>query len=185
MYGVYWSGTEPDVKDVGTGAKGYNALNIQNAHGKSKASEDIIKYVHEKGMGTGPKEEVGSILYNQGMLVAMVTVEAVRRAQERFGKGQPMTGEQVRWGAENLQLDPKRLESVGVANLLPPLMTSCNDHMGTATARVQTWNGSKWEFSSEPIAADMNLLRPLIKAAADQYLAEKKVSRRNPADCQS
>jgi hypothetical protein len=26
MYGVWWSGAEPDVKDVGDGAKGYNAL---------------------------------------------------------------------------------------------------------------------------------------------------------------
>ena len=26
MYGVWWAGAEPDVKDVGEGAKGYNAL---------------------------------------------------------------------------------------------------------------------------------------------------------------
>ncbi len=25
MYGVWWAGAEPDVKDVGDGAKGYNA----------------------------------------------------------------------------------------------------------------------------------------------------------------
>ena len=24
MYGVWWAGAEPDVKDVGEGAKGYN-----------------------------------------------------------------------------------------------------------------------------------------------------------------
>jgi len=185
MYGVYWSGTEPDVKDVGLGAKGYNALNIQQAHGLSKASEDILKFVHGKGSGTGPREEVGTILYNQGMLVAMVTVEAVRRAQERFGKGKPMTGEQVRWGAENLQLDQKRLDAIGVGNLLPPLKTSCSDHMGTAAARVQTWDGSKWVFTSEAVTADMDVVKPIIKAAADQYLSDKKQSRRSPEDCQS
>lgn len=185
MYGVYWSGTEPDVKPVGAGAKGYNALNIQNAYGMSKAAEDIVKYVHDKGQGTGPKEEIGNILYNQGMLVAMVTVEAVRRAQEQFGKGQPMTGNQVRWGAENLQLDQKRLEEIGVANLLPPLITTCGNHMGVATARMQTWDGSKWNFASEPMTADMNVVQPLIKAGADQYLAEKKLTRRSPEDCKS
>ena len=30
MYGVWWSGAEPDVKDVGAGAKGYNALALQH-----------------------------------------------------------------------------------------------------------------------------------------------------------
>ncbi len=35
----------------------------------------------------------------------MLSVEAVRAAQERFGKGKVMTGEQVRWGLENLNLD--------------------------------------------------------------------------------
>ncbi len=35
----------------------------------------------------------------------MLAVEAVRRAQAKFGKGKVMTGEQVRWGMENLNLD--------------------------------------------------------------------------------
>jgi len=37
----------------------------------------------------------------------MLGVEGVRAAQERFGKGKVMTGEQVRWGLENLNLDHK------------------------------------------------------------------------------
>jgi branched-chain amino acid transport system substrate-binding protein len=38
----------------------------------------------------------------RGLTAAMLGVEGVRRAQERFGKGKVMTGEQVRWGFENL-----------------------------------------------------------------------------------
>ena len=30
MYGVWWAGAEPDVKDVGDGAKGYNAVTMQH-----------------------------------------------------------------------------------------------------------------------------------------------------------
>ena len=30
MYGVWWAGAEPDVKDVGDGAKGYNAVTLQH-----------------------------------------------------------------------------------------------------------------------------------------------------------
>ena len=60
--------------------------------------QDILKYVHDKGQGTGPKEEVGTVLYTRGVMIQMLGVEAVRRAQERYGKGKVMTSEQVRWG---------------------------------------------------------------------------------------
>jgi branched-chain amino acid transport system substrate-binding protein len=63
--------------------------------------------VHAKGQGTGPKEEVGDVLYMRGVMSAMLAVEGVRAAQERFGKGKVMTGEQVRWGLENLEPDQK------------------------------------------------------------------------------
>ena len=164
MFGVYWSGTEPDVKDLGAAAKGYSAL-------------------HAKGNGTGPKDEVGSILYNNGMMNSMLIVEAVRRAQEKFGVGKSMTGEQVRWGFENLNLDQKKLDALGFGTMMHPIKTSCTDHMGLATARVQTWDGTKWNFVSPPIAADMSVLRPMIKAQADKYAAERKLTRRTAADC--
>jgi branched-chain amino acid transport system substrate-binding protein len=56
MYGVWWSGAEPDVKDVGDGAKGYNAVTMQHgAEPGSKVVADILKNVHDKGQGTGPR----------------------------------------------------------------------------------------------------------------------------------
>jgi branched-chain amino acid transport system substrate-binding protein len=60
MYGVWWAGAEPDVKDVGEGAKGYNALALNTSGTQPKVIQDILKYVHDKGQGTGPKDEVGS-----------------------------------------------------------------------------------------------------------------------------
>ena len=40
----------------------------------------------------------------------MLGVEAIRTAQERFGN-KPMTGEQVRWGLENLNITRRRASS--------------------------------------------------------------------------
>jgi branched-chain amino acid transport system substrate-binding protein len=185
MYGVWWSGAEPDVKDVGEGAKGYHALALQHGAGRAKVHTDILKMVHDKGQGTGPKEEVGSVLYTRGMMSAMLAVEGVRRAQERYGKGKVMTGEQVRWGLENLALDQKRLDALGFANVMRPVSTSCADHMGAGWARVHTWSGSAWQFTSDWYEADQQILKPMVKAAADKYAAEKKLTRRTPADCQS
>ncbi|WP_281916179.1 ABC transporter substrate-binding protein [Caldimonas thermodepolymerans] len=185
MYGVWWSGAEPDVKDVGMGAKGYNALALNGFGQQAKVMQEILKHVHDKGQGTGPRDEVGSVLYTRGVIIQMLTIEAVRRAQERFGKGKVMTGEQVRWGLENLALDEKRLEELGFTGLLRPISTSCQDHMGSTWARIHTWDGTKWVMDDTWYQADEQILKPMVKAAADKYAAEKKLQRRTPQDCQS
>ncbi|QIL42911.1 ABC transporter substrate-binding protein [Acidovorax sp. HDW3] len=185
MYGVWWAGAEPDVRDVGDGAKGYHALAL-NGHGtQSKVMQDILKLVHDKGQGTGTKDEVGSVLYTRGVIIQMLSVEAVRRAQERFGKGKVMTGEQVRWGLENLALDQKKLDALGFNDVMRPISTSCTDHMGSTWARVQTWDGKNWKMDSDWYQADEQILKPLVKSGAEKYLADKKMQRRDAADCQS
>jgi len=186
MYGGWWSGAEPDVKDVGDGAKGYNAVTMQHgAEPNSAVVKEILTKVHDKGQGTGPKEEVGSVLYMRGAMSAMFAVEGVRRAQERFGKGKWMSGEQARWGYENLTLDQKKLDALGFAGVMRPVATTCADHMGSNWARVHTWDGKKWNFSSDWLQADEQILKPLVKTTAAKYAADKKLTPRTPADCQS
>jgi branched-chain amino acid transport system substrate-binding protein len=186
MYGVWWSGAEPDVVPAGAGAKGYNALALQHgAEPNAAVTKEILEKVHAKGQGTGPKEEVGSVLYMRGVSAAMFSVEGVRAAQERFGKGKVMTGEQARWGYENLNLTQAKLDALGFKGVMRPVSTSCMDHMGAAWARIHTWDGAKWVFSSDWLQADEQVLKPMVKAAADKYAAEKKLTRRTGADCQS
>jgi branched-chain amino acid transport system substrate-binding protein len=185
MYGVWWAGAEPDVKDVGEGAKGYNALTLNTSGTQPKVIQDIIKYVHDKGQGTGPKDEVGSVLYTRGVIIQALGVEAVRRAQERFGKGKVMTSEQVRWGLENLNLDQKKLQQLGLDQVMRPISTSCADHMGSMNARIETWDGKQWVVHPEYINADEQIIKPMVKAGADKYLADKKLQRRPASDCNS
>ena len=186
IYGVWWAGAEPDVKDVGEGAKGYNAITMQHgAEPNAAFVKEVLEKVHGKGQGTGPKDEVGSVLYVRGAMSAMMAVEGMRRAQERFGKGKVITGEQMRWGLENLDLSQAKLDALGFKGVLRPISTSCQDHVGSAWGRIHTWNGSKWEFTSDWYQADEMILKPMVKAAADKYAAEKKLTRRTPADCQS
>ena len=186
MYGVWWSGAEPDVKDVGMGAKGYNALMLQHGPERnSKVVQDVLKLVHDKGQGTGPREEVGDVLYMRGLISSMLGVEGVKRAQERFGKGKVMTADQTRWGLENLALDQKKLDALGFAGVMRPVSTSCADHMGSSWARIGTWDGAKWVVGSTWYEADESILKPMVKASADKYAAEKKIPRRTPQDCQS
>jgi branched-chain amino acid transport system substrate-binding protein len=186
MYGVWWAAAEPDVKDVGADAKGYNGLALQHgAEPNSKVVQDVLAMVHGKGQGTGAKEEVGTVLYMRGLKAAMLATEGVKRSQERFGKGKVMTGEQARWGYENLSLDQKKLDALGFSGVMRPISTSCADHRGATWARVHTWDGAKWNFSSDWYQSDEAVIKPMIKAAADKYATEKKLERRTPADCQS
>ena len=131
------------------------------------------------------KDEVGQVLYMRGMIASMLAVEGVKRAQERYGKGKVMTGEQVRWGLENLALDEKKLASLGLTGVIRPIGTSCTDHQGSTWARIHTWDGAKWNFSSDWYQADDQIIKPMVKAAADKYAGEKKLTRRSSADCQS
>ncbi|MGA8515678.1 MAG: ABC transporter substrate-binding protein, partial [Burkholderiaceae bacterium] len=186
MYGVWWAGAEPDVKDVGAGAKGYNAIMMQHgAEPNAVVVKDILNLVHSKGQGTGPKEEVGQVLYMRGLQAGMFAVEGVRAAQERFGKGKVMTGEQARWGYENLNLTQAKLDALGFKGVMRPISTSCKDHMGASFARVHTWDGSKFVWTSDWLQGDEQIINPMVKAAANKYAAEKKLVRRDGADCQS
>jgi branched-chain amino acid transport system substrate-binding protein len=123
---------------------------------------------------------VGQVLYTRGMINAMLVVEAVRRAQENYGK-KPLTGEQVRWGLENLALDQKKLDALGFAGVMRPVATSCKDHMGSQYARLHTWDGSKWNFSSDWYEADMSILKPIIRRTGEAYVNEKKLTMRSCA----
>ena len=84
------------------------------------------------------------MLYNRGLVNAMLGVEAIRTAQEKFGK-KPLTGEQVRWGFENLNLTADRIKELGFEGMLKPIKITCADHEGARDGRVQQWDGKAVE----------------------------------------
>ena len=186
MYGSWWAGAEPDTRDVGDAAKGYNAVALQNSadHG-AKVVKETLEKLYAKGQGTAAsKDEVGDVLWLRGAMSSMVVVEGIRAAQERFGKGKVMNGEQVRWGLENLNLTQAKIDALGFGGVLRPLSTSCKDHMGSYWARIETWDGKQWKISSDWIQADEQIINPMIKSAAAKYASEKKITPRDAADCQ-
>jgi branched-chain amino acid transport system substrate-binding protein len=119
-------------------------------------------------------EDTGEVLYVRGLIMAMLGTEAIRTAQEKFGK-KPMTGEQVRWGLENLDLTAERLKQLGFEGVLSPIKVSCADHEGTRMGRIQTWDGKKWNLTSDWITSDESVIAPMVKEAAAKYAAEKKI----------
>ncbi|MFM7010351.1 MAG: ABC transporter substrate-binding protein [Betaproteobacteria bacterium] len=185
MFGTWWSGAEPDLRDVGAAAKGYSAVMMQHgAEPQSDVVKQILASVHDKGQGTGPRNEVGQVLYMRGVVGAMLATEGARAAQAKFGPGKPVTPEQARWGYENLKLTQADLDALGFKGVMRPVATTCSDHMGSAWARVHTWDGAKFVWASDWLQADKSLIDPMVKASAEKYAAEKKMIRRTKEDCQ-
>lgn len=180
IYSIWWAGSDHDVKDLGESAKGYNTLSIHNTSARDRVHSDLKRHVYDKGTGTARSfDEVGVMAHTRGLVIAMLQVEAVRTAQEKFGKGKPMTPEQVRWGFENLNLTEARLKELGFSEILRPIRTSCSNHMGTDWARVVQWNGSKWEIKSGWYQANPKNIEPLVKELSAKYAKDKNVTPRS------
>ncbi|WP_137926957.1 ABC transporter substrate-binding protein [Cupriavidus sp. 2SB] len=177
MIGSWWAGSEEDTVPAGDAAKGYMSATWNVAGKNVPLIGDIEKVVYGAGKGNmQDKNKVGSILYNRGVSAAVVTVEAVRVAQEKFGKGKVMTGDQMRWAFENLNVTNARLQQLGATGLLPEIKTSCDNHEGSGKVKIQQWDGAKWVVVSDWIEGNKSLIHPLFKANAAQYAKEKGIT---------
>ena len=179
IYAIWWAGSDHDVKDIGAGAKGYNAITLHNSAAKDKVHDELKKFVYDKGQGTGAADEIGAIAHTRGMMIAMLQVEAIRTAQEKFGKGKSLTSEQVRWGFENLNLSADKLKALGFGEIMRPVKTSCSNHMGDDWARIVQWDGSKWETKSDWYQSDKSYIAPLVKEFAEKYAKDKNLKTRS------
>ncbi|ABM58463.1 ABC transporter substrate-binding protein [Verminephrobacter eiseniae] len=177
MVGSWWAGSEEDTIPAGDAAKGYMSA-TWNVTGKDvPLIADIEKVVYGAGKGNmQDKGKIGSALYNRGVSGALATIEAVRTAQGKFGKGKVMSGEHMRWGLENLNITNARLQQLGATGLLPEIKTSCENHEGSGKIKIQQWDGSKWVLVSDWIEGNKNLIHPLFKASAARYAKEKGIT---------
>ncbi|APW47801.1 ABC transporter substrate-binding protein [Rhodoferax antarcticus] len=178
MYAVWWAGSDHDVKDLGISAKGYNAVTIHNSAAKDAVHDALKTMVYDKGQGTGPATSVGTLAHTRGMMISMLQVEAIRAAQEKYGKGKSLTSEQVRWGFENLNLTAERLKALGFGTIMRPVKTSCSNHMGDDWARIVQWDGGKWNITSDWYQSDKTHINPLVKEYAAKYAKEKNITPR-------
>ncbi|MEX0921856.1 MAG: ABC transporter substrate-binding protein, partial [Rhodovibrionaceae bacterium] len=177
--GIWWSGSENDVEPAGAQAKGYKALSFHAPGDGFPVHEDIYEHVYDADNGFGDREKVGEVLYNRGVMNAVLATEGVRTAQAKFGN-RTLTGEEVRWGLENLHLTEARLAELGLEGFMPELRVTCSDHEGGGDAFVQQWDGEQWSQVSEWIDPNTASLRPAYEASAAQYAQEKGIT---PVSC--
>lgn len=180
ILGVTWAGAEADVIPAGPAAKGYIAAALSLPGKNFPVIQNIIKYVYARGKGSLPDATgIGSTYYNRGVSGAILVAEAIRTAQARYGK-RPLTGEEVRWGIENMNFSDRRIAELGAFGVSQPLHMSCADHEGGGTIRFQRWNGKEWRPVTGWIDGDQALVRPMIEKSAMAYARKEGIT---PRDC--
>jgi len=181
IIGVWWSGAEEDTIPAGDAAKGFISAAFNVAGTNYPVVQDIDKYVYAKNKGNlEDKTRMGSIYYNRGVVFGIVTAEAIRTAQAKFGKGKVVTAEQIRWGIENLNITEARLKELGAVGFMQALKVSCADHEGGGAVKFQQWDGKAWKVITDWIQPDRELVRGMIEQSAAAYAKENKIT---PRDC--
>jgi branched-chain amino acid transport system substrate-binding protein len=174
MVGNWWSGAEVDTVAAGPAATGYYAASM-NLGGKGypvvKEVEDIV---YKKGNKGQDARLIGTVLWNRGLAMAMYHVEAIRKAQEKYGK-KPINGDQMRWGIENLDVNAGRLKALGFNTMVPPVKVTCEDHGGSGLVRFQQWTGTEWKIASDWMKGDSAMVRKMIEDSAAKFAAEKGI----------
>ena len=177
--GVWWSGSENDVKPAGDAAIGYKAGTFHSVGATAKVHEDILEHIYGGDLEEAKENKFGEVLYNRGLVNAMLGVEAVRTAQAKYGNRR-MTGAEVRWGLENLDVTEERLTELGFGGYTRPIKVTCEDHEGSGPVLIQQWDGDQWNLVSDWIPPIREVVRPMIEEAAAAYAAENNIT---PRDC--
>ena len=182
LLGVWWAGSEEDVVPASDAAKGYVSASFTASGTNFPVMQDIKNKVYgaKKGNLEDPNR-LGNVMYTRGVVYGMILVEALRVAQNQFGKGKVMTPEQLRWGFEHLNLTEARIAQLGAPGLFPPIKTSCSDHEGSGMVKFQRWDGTGFKQVTPFMAGDRQLVRKMVEEAAGKYATEKKISVRDCA----
>lgn len=175
IIGNVWSNGEEDAAPAGDAAKGYISITSVAPGSNHPVLQEIIKTVYDAGKGDfKDRKRIGTLYHNLGILNGILNVEAIRIAQTKFGK-RTLTGDEIRWGFENLKIDRKRAEELGAKDLFHSINVTWDNHEGDGRVAFQQWDGQKWNVISDWIAPDWKLLRPIIEKSSEAYAKEKGI----------
>ena len=175
--GIWWSGSENDVRPAGAGAHGYKALAMHGTGRDYPIYEDIQQHVVDAGLAAGNGDQVGTVMYSRGLYAAMLAVEAARTAQEIHGVAE-ITPAMMRDGMANLVITEERMEELGLPSFGPPFEVSCQNHGGTGQAMVQQWDAEaqQWNLITDWIMPDRELIMEMVMDDSLAFAAENNIT---------
>ncbi len=174
--GIWWSGSENDVKAAGDKANGYKALTFHNLGRDYPVYDDIQTHVVDAGKAAGAGDQVGTVLYNRGMYAAMLAAEAIKTAQEIHGTA-AITSAQMRDGMENLEMTEAKMAGIGLPGFGPEFKVSCENHGGNGFGAVSQWDAAAGAFKliTEYYQSDQDVILPLVEEDSTAFASENGI----------
>ena len=152
-----WGSSEADIKAAGGFgvAEGYNTIQFAGVGQDFPVIKDINAMYKAQGK-PAPKEQEVSVLYNRGVLIAAIHVEAVRNAIKAKGGAKP-TGEDVKKGMETIK-------GFTLGGLVPPMQVTPEDHEGGGWVQIWTVKGGKFVKDGEWFQAYRDVIKKHLAA---------------------
>lgn len=177
--GIWWSGSESDVKPAGAKANGYKTLTFHNIGDNYPVYGDLREHVVGKGKAAGAGDQLGTVLYNRGMYAAMLAAEAIKTAQEMHGVS-AINAAQLRDGMENLEMTEAKMAALGLPGFGPEFKVSCENHGGNGYGAVAQWDAAAGEFKliTDYFQSDQEIINKLVAEDSAAFAAENGITPR-------
>jgi branched-chain amino acid transport system substrate-binding protein len=158
VIGLVWASAEADIDAAGGWqvAEGYHTMQFAGAGDDFSVRQDIKAMYKAQGKEP-PKEMDDTVIYNRGLLVAALHVEAIRNAVKANG-GQKPTPEQVKKGFESIH-------DFTLGGLVPPLKVTPEDHEGGGWVQVFQAKGGKFVKETDWFRAYPEVVSNAVKKA--------------------
>ncbi|WP_051320732.1 ABC transporter substrate-binding protein [Cupriavidus sp. amp6] len=126
--------------------------------------QDIIQNVVGRGLGSGPRENVGTTYYNAGVVSVAIVAEAVKQAL-RADPHRGVTREALRDGLQ-------KINDFDADGLAPPMRITPEDHQGGGAGRIVRWDGERWAPISGWSSAYQDVVWDFIHRSSFEYAAK-------------
>jgi len=129
VIGLVWASAEADIIAAGGWqvAEGYHTLQFAGAGDEYPVRQEIKAMYRAQGKEP-PKTMDDTVIYNRGLLIGAIHVEAIRNALNANGGKQP-TGEDIKKGFE-------QIHDFTLGGLFPPLQITPTDHEGGGWVQI-------------------------------------------------
>ena len=158
VLGLVWASAEADIEAAGgwAVAEGYHTMSFAGV-GDDFPVRQEIKAMYKAQNKQPPKEMDDTVIYNRGIFLAAVHVEAIRNALKANGGKKP-TGEEVKKGFESIN-------DFTLGGLVPPLNVTAADHEGGGWVQIYQAKGGKFVKQTEWIRAYPEVVAAAVKKA--------------------
>ena len=159
VMGLVWASAEADILAAGGWqvAEGYHTLQFAGAGDDYPIRQEIKAMYKAQGKDLPKAMDTDTVIYNRGILIAALHVEALRNALRANGGKQP-TGTDMKNGFEQIR-------DFTLGGLVPPLKVTSEDHEGGGWVQIFQVHDGKFVKETDWFRAYPEVVAAAVKKA--------------------